>query len=71
MVYLPKPGKGVPTLLVELKWNKSADSAIKQIKEKGYVDGVEDFGADVLLAGISYDRDSKAYECKIEKWRRA
>ena len=70
IVYLPKPGKGVPTLLVELKWNKSADSAIRQIKEKGYVDGVKDLGPDVLLVGISYDRGSKVYECRIEKWKK-
>ena len=69
IVYLPKQGKGVPTLLVELKWNKNADSAIRQIKAKGYVDGVKDFGPEVLLVGISYDRDTKVYECRIEKWK--
>ena len=43
IVYLPKQGEGVPALLVELKWNRSADTAIRQIKEKGYVEGVKDF----------------------------
>lgn len=71
MVYIPKPGKGVPMLLVELKWNKDADTAISQIKEKGYARGLKDFGSEMLLIGISYDKDSKVYECQIEKWQRA
>lgn len=71
MVYIPKPGKGVPMLLVELKWNKDADTAISQIKEKGYARGLKDFGNEILLVGISYDKDSKVYECQIEKWQRA
>lgn len=69
IVYFPKQGKGVPMLLVELKWNKDADSAIRQIKEKGYARGLEDYG-DMLLVGITYDRDSKEYECQIEEWKR-
>ena len=58
----------MPALLVELKWNRSADTAIRQIKEKGYVEGVKDFGGELLLVGISYDRDSREYVCRIEKW---
>ncbi len=68
IVYLPKQGEGVPALLVELKWNKNADTAIRQIKEKGYAEGVKDFGGELLLVGISYDRDSREYVCRIEKW---
>lgn len=70
MVYIPKPGRGVPMLLVELKWNKGADTAIRQIREKGYATGLKDYGTEMLLVGISYDVKSKDYECKIEKWRR-
>ena len=68
IVYIPKPGKGVPALLVELKWNEDADTAIRQIRQRGYADGVKDFGTELLLVGISYDRESKAYTCRIEKW---
>ena len=71
MVYIPKQGKGVPMLLVELKWNKGADTAIRQIREKGYARGLEDYGSEMLLVGISYDKDSKVYECRIEKWQPA
>ena len=70
IVYIPKQGKGVPILLVELKWKKDAETAIQQIKTKGYAKGLEDFGSEMLLVGISYDVDEKDYECKIEKWER-
>lgn len=68
IVYFPKQGKGVPILLVELKWKKDADTTISQIKAKGYAKGLEDYGGELLLVGISYDKGSKEYERKIEKW---
>ena len=68
MVYVPKKGMDLPALVVELKWNENADTAIRQIKNKEYANTVEGFGGDVLLVGISYDKDSGAYQCKIEKW---
>ena len=51
-----------------MKWNEDADTAIRQIRQRGYADGVKDFGTELLLVGISYDRESKAYTCRIEKW---
>ena len=68
MVYVPRKGMDIPTLVVELKWNDSAGGAIRQIKDKEYVNTVEGFGGDVLLVGISYDKESGEYQCKIEKW---
>ena len=68
IVYFPKPGKGVPALLVELKWNKSAVGAIQQIKDKQYPNVLEGYGGELLLVGINYDKDSREYECRIEKW---
>ena len=67
IVYLAKPGKGVPSLLVELKWNKSAEGAIHQIKEKHYPAALEGYGGELLLVGINYDKKSKEYKCRIEK----
>ncbi len=69
IAYIPKPGKGVPALLVELKWNRDADTAIRQIRQRGYADGLKDLGSELLLVGIGYDRDGKDYTCSIEKWR--
>lgn len=66
IVYFPKQGKGVPALLIELKWNRSAVGAIQQIKEKCYPDALRGYGGELLLVGISYDKKSRAYECQIE-----
>lgn len=70
IVYFPRQGKGVPALLVELKWNKDANSAIRQIKDRQYPAALEDYGGELLLVDISYDRESKSYECRIEPWQR-
>ncbi len=68
MVFLPKRGSGRPLMVVELKWNKSAEGAIAQIKERRYMQAVEDFGGEILLVGINYDEKSKKHFCKIEKY---
>ncbi len=55
-----------PALLVELKWNKSAEGAVKQIKEKQYVKALDGYMGTVLLVGINYDKENKKHECMIE-----
>ena len=40
IVFLPKKHSNKPALLVELKWNKSAEGAISQIKDKKYIKSV-------------------------------
>lgn len=69
-VFLPKPeyAEEMPALLVELKWNKSAEADLQQIKEKKYVRAVENYTGNILLVGINYDKKNKAHECIIEKW---
>ena len=54
-------------MIVELKYDNSAESAIEQIKEKQYTDCLKDYSGDVLLVGINYDKESKKHSCKIEK----
>ena len=56
-----------PAAVLELKWDKSAQGAIAQIKEKGYVNALKDYQGNLLLAGISYDKDSKKHFCVIER----
>ena len=56
-----------PVLLIELKWNKSAGGAIKQIKERKYTDWIEQYTGEILLVGINYDEE-KGHECIIEKY---
>lgn len=69
-VFLPKPeyAEEMPALLVELKWNKKAVTALQQIKEKKYVQAVLGYTGDILLVGIAYDKKSKEHECVIEKY---
>lgn len=68
VVYIHKKGSPMPILLLELKWNKTEDGAIRQIKKNQYPQVFQDYGSDVLLVGISYDVKSKKHTCKIEKW---
>lgn len=58
-----------PALVVELKWNKDARTAIQQIKEKKYPDTVRQYTGKMLLVGINYDKKTKEHSCIIEKIR--
>uniref|UniRef100_UPI0025DE7515 AAA family ATPase n=1 Tax=uncultured Succinivibrio sp. TaxID=540749 RepID=UPI0025DE7515 len=59
MVFLPKQGVEKPALLVELKYDKSAQTAIDQIKQKNYGRIFRDYKGEVLVVGINYDKDTK------------
>ena len=69
IVFLPLPHAGKPAMVVELKYGKTAESAIQQIKDRQYTQVLEGYIGDVLLVGINYDRDSadKPHSCVIEK----
>ncbi len=67
LVFIPKKDK--PAMIIELKWNKTQESAIKQIKEKQYRYGLEHYLDNLLLVGINYDDKTKKHTCKIEKYR--
>lgn len=71
IVYFPKKDTTLPALLIELKWDKSAEGAIDQIKNKHYPNAIREFGGDVLLVGISYDKDAetgtRTHHCVIER----
>ena len=57
-VFIPKPTYSTtyPALLVELKWNHNAYTAINQIKEKKYPSAIKSYTDNILLVGISYDK---------------
>ncbi|MBQ0130430.1 MAG: AAA family ATPase [bacterium] len=57
----------IPAMIIELKNNKSAESAINQIKEKKYDDLLEHYRGNLLFVGINYDPDTKEHQCRIEK----
>lgn len=70
-VYLPKPEyrDSYPALIVELKWNRSAQTALNQIKDKHYPESVKEYTGDMLLIGINYDKKTKVHTCGMEKVR--
>ncbi len=70
VVFLPRRGTDRPTLIVELKYGKSAGEAIEQIKKRNYANGLKGCGGKVLLVGVNYDRETKEHECLIEVWER-
>lgn len=39
VVFLPRRGVGKPELVVGLKWDQGADGAIKQIRDRRYMEG--------------------------------
>ena len=71
-IFKPRANAGWrPAMVVELKYNKSADTAIKQIKEKRYQGALSGYGDKILLVGINYDaegEDKKHHTCVIEEW---
>ena len=67
LVYLPKSGVNKPALLIELKFDKSAQTAITQIKEKNYLQFFKNYKGEVLLVGINYSKDTKTHQCIIER----
>ena len=64
LVFLSKKDK--PAMVIELKWNQQVEGAIKQIKERNYIHGLQAYKDNLLLVGITYDTKSKKHSCKIE-----
>lgn len=69
VVFLPLPFCNKPALVVELKYDKSASTAIQQIKDRKYTQALEGYSGEVLLVGVNYDKGgkNKAHSCVIEK----
>lgn len=72
LVFLPKQGVDSPALVMELKWNEDADTAIRQIKDNHYPEALYGYHGKVLLVGISYEKRKrfegyKKHTCRIEK----
>lgn len=67
IVFVPRKHTDNPALIVELKWDKSAQGAITQIKKKQYTGILSEYAGNILLVGINYDKKSKKHECVIER----
>ncbi|MEZ3435285.1 MAG: ATP-binding protein [Lachnospiraceae bacterium] len=71
IVYIPRknhPDK--PALVIELKWDKSAQGAIQQIKNRCYVESLKGYHGNLLLVGINYDQKTKKHQCLIEPYHK-
>lgn len=66
-VLLPRQGKNLPVIVLELKCNQSAQTALSQIRDKHYADSLVSYSGEILLVGINYDKPSKQHSCLIER----
>ena len=67
LVMIPRSNVSKPALVIELKFNQSADTAIDQIKRKEYPSKIAEYTGDILLVGINYDKETKQHTCQIEQ----
>ena len=70
VVFLPRRRSTLPTMIVELKWNKDAAGAIKQIKDRNYPRVLTNYGGRIVLVGVNYNEDTKTHTCMIEEYRK-
>ena len=74
IAYLPAPKyPEIPALLIELKYNKTAEEAISQIRRQSYLDRLEHYTGNILMIGINYKKgipndwpEFKHHSCVIE-----
>ncbi len=67
VVFIPKRRSVLPAMIIELKWNKHAEGAIRQIKTNGYSTVLKEYGGEIVLVGVNYDKRTKVHTCVIEK----
>ncbi len=69
VVFLPLTHTGKPALIVELKYNYTAVTAIQQIKDRNYTQALEGYAGEILLVGVNYNKEdkNKPHHCVIEK----
>ncbi|MBP7187471.1 MAG: AAA family ATPase [Ruminococcus sp.] len=67
LVFIPRIGRTLPALIIELKKGHSAEEAIQQIKDNNYIHKVSEYSPEIILVGINYD-EKKGHTCMIEKY---
>ena len=67
IVLIPRKNVESPAIVLELKYDKDADSAISQIHRKQYPSRIAQYSGELLLVGINYDKKLKTHQCKIER----
>lgn len=67
LAFLPHGNTNSPALVVELKYDRDAETAIKQIKEKRYDGRLKEYFGNLIMVGINYDKETKKHTCLIEQ----
>ena len=79
LVLIPRKNVDSPAVIIELKYDKAVDTAIEQIHRKNYPAKIAQYlnaegtsqlsplSSHLLLVGITYNRETKQHECRIEK----
>ncbi len=71
LVMIPRKNVNSPAIVLELKYNRDAQSAIDQIKHRQYPTKVAPYADNLLLVGINYDKTTKTHECQITRWQQS
>ena len=68
LMFIPKKEfLDVPAMILELKWNRSAETTLRQIKEKKFDSILDSYHGNILLVEINYDKKSKTHDCIIKQ----
>ena len=70
LVFIPRKNVTTPAIVVELKFNQPVQTAIDQIRLRNYPAKLREYTGEVLLVGISYDRETKQHSCQIDQWEK-
>ena len=72
LLFLPTKQSAKPAIVIELKWNKSGEKAIRQEEEQQYWKFAETFRykGPILLVGINYNTKTKKHTCRIKEARK-
>ena len=68
IVFLPRKNSDRIPMVVELKWDQSAQGAVRQIRQNRYVEALKDYQGKILLVGINYNKKTKKHQCIIEDY---
>ena len=67
LVLIPRKNVTLPAVVIELKYGDTAETALTQIRQRNYPAKIAEYIGDLLLVGISYDRQTKQHTCQIER----
>ena len=67
IVLIPRKNVESPAIVIELKYNKDADSGIDQILRRNYPAKVAEYADRLLLVAVNYGKVTKTHDCVIQK----